>query len=75
MTVLNLGRNKISDPGMIAFSDAIRNGSLAKLEKLFLHKNNIGDDGMKAFAEAVRSGSLPECDGFLCMGIREMQHH
>ena len=46
-------------PGMIAFSNAIRSGSLRSLAVLNLENNNISDPGMIAFSNAIRNGSLP----------------
>ena len=44
---------------MKIFSNAISNGALPSLTKLYLGGNKIGDEGMQAFAAAVGSGALP----------------
>ena len=58
MQVLRLEFNQIGDTGMIKLSEALGNGALASLEKLYLNNNSIGDDGLKALAEACASGAL-----------------
>lgn len=55
-TTFDLGaRNNIN---MSAFSDALSNGALPKLEVLFLHALQFGVGGMKAFSSALSSGAL-----------------
>ena len=58
LTVLSLADNNISDPGMVALSEALGNGSLRSLTQLFLNHNQIGDAGMIEFSRSIASGSL-----------------
>ena len=60
LTVLDLRDNKISDPGMVAFSEAIGKGSLPALKELILSSNEIADPGMISFAEAIGKDPLPK---------------
>ena len=55
---LDLESNTIADPGMIAFSNAIRNGSMGALTHLYLDSNHIGNSGMIDFSRAIASVSL-----------------
>ena len=58
LATLVLDDNQIGDQGMIAFSNAISNGSLpGVLRELYLHENQIDDEGMKALSAAISSGS------------------
>ena len=60
LAVLNLRHNQISDPGMIAFSNAIRNGSLPSLQMLGVDDGPLGTEHpqLKAVCEA-RGIDLP----------------
>ena len=58
LRILNLRNNDIDDIGLSALSDAVADGALAWLERLFLNKNQIGNAGLTAFAEATRSQRL-----------------
>ena len=60
LTSLRFDDNKISDPGVIAFAEALKSpmGSMGKLDYLQLDGNKIGDEGMVAFSAAISSGSL-----------------
>ena len=51
---LDLMCNRISDAGMVSFSEAIARGSLASLKRLSLSANKISDAGIVAFAEALK---------------------
>ena len=55
---LDIWGNTIGDTGMISLSEAISNGALGALQKLFLYENQIGDAGMVEFSRAIASGSL-----------------
>ena len=56
--ILDLSFNKIGDPGIAAFADALGKGALASLELLNIAQNKIGDDGLTALAGALSSGAL-----------------
>ena len=58
LRVLNLRNNDIDDIGLSALSDAVADGAMVWLERLFLNKNQIGNAGLTAFAEAVKSKRL-----------------
>jgi hypothetical protein len=70
LTTLGLSGNQISDPGMMAFSNAIRNGSLRALEVLDLGHNLylIGDLGMIEFSRSIANGSLAKLTRLFLFG-------
>jgi hypothetical protein len=67
LTSLRFDDNKISDPCMIAFAEALKSpmGSMGKLDYLSLDGNQIGDEGMVAFSAALSSGSLASLTGLV----------
>ena len=73
LTSLRFDDNKISDPGMIAFAEALKSpmGSMGKLAYLSLDGNQIGDEGMVAFSAAISSGSLASLTGLV---VNDKEH-
>ena len=61
LRVLSLGNahggNAISDRGVLALSEALREGRLSALERLGLAYNRIGDEGALALADAINGPS------------------
>ena len=53
-TKLYLGENKIGDPGMIKFSEALATGAMASLKTLFVIHGPLGTEhpALKAACEA-----------------------
>ena len=58
MRFIWLWDNCIGNEGMKAFAEAIRNGALPQLERLYIQCNQIGIDGMIAFSTAIINGAL-----------------
>lgn len=70
---LVLYNNRITNHGMVSFSDAISNapGALGSLVHLVLSSNAIGDAGLISFADAVRkNGVLANCQRLYLHGSR-----
>jgi Ran GTPase-activating protein (RanGAP) involved in mRNA processing and transport len=67
---LHLYNNNIGDDGMIAFSDAISKGAMAKLTYLGLSTNQIGNEGMQALSSAIANGAMAK---LTYLSLRENQ--
>ena len=58
LTHLELGGNRIGDPGIMALAEACARGTLPRLELLYLLSNNIGNAGIEALAQSCASGAM-----------------